>query len=495
MTTALRDATAEQIAALGAVTEMLVATERTIAAVQAMRDGLLALGTRIAIDTARSAGDRDGGDMATRAVAAEFGAALRVSDRTVERRMADADLLVTLFPRIWQAQGSGILTAAHTRAIVDAGLHLREAADRDAYALELIEVARTESPNRVARRARRVAERYQHRPLDERHREARQKRAIWVKDRADGMAELGLLGPAVLVHGAFQRVTGMAKAVLGESGGATSSSGTSHDADACTDTATDTPAGTDARSHTDSGTGTGTCTGSRPNTDTPTGTERDTASHTRTHSGTGLRTDAGNDSRTLAQTRCDLTLDLLLSGAPLGHDSPEGMLAAIRGSVSLTVPALTLMGASTVPAELDGRTPVDGDTASRLAGAASGWDRILTHPITGVALAVDRYRPTAEMRRYLRGRDQRCRFPTCGQPARDCDVDHSHDHALGGETATVNLATLCRRHHSLKHQTPWHVEQRDGGVVSWTSPTGRTYIDAPPPPHTITTRDPVVAPF
>lgn len=440
--TALTNASVEHIAALRAVTETLVEMERTIGSLQAARDGLLAVGARLAIDIARSGedrdgGDRDGGDMATRAVAAEFGAALRMSDRTIERRMADADLVVTLFPRLWHAQGSGVLSAAHVRAIVDAALHLRDDADRDAYAGEMIEIARRESPNRVARLARRAAERYQRRTIDERHREARAQRTVWVKDRADGMAELGLLGPAVLVRGAFDRLNAMAKTV---------SDATESDAAVPTE-----------------------------------------AMHP--HDG------ASSDVRSIAETRCDLALDLLLAGMPVGHDSPAQMLAEIRGSVSVTVPVLTLLGETDTPAEVDGRTPIDTDTARRLAGTASGWDRILTHPVTGAMLAVDRYRPSAEITRHLLARDQRCRFPTCGQPARACDIDHTHDHALGGETTVDNLAALCRRHHSLKHHTPWHVENLGDGVLVWTSPTGGTYVDAPPRPNTVTTRDPVPPPF
>lgn len=111
---------------------------------------------------------------------------------------------------------------------------------------------------------------------------------------------------------------------------------------------------------------------------------------------------------------------------------------------------------------------------------------MLTHPFSGALLAVDRYRPSEDLRRHLRARDQRCRFPGCGLAPRKCDLDHNHDAALGGETVHDNLATFCRRHHMLKHHSPWHVEQGPGGVLEWTSPTGRSYIDRPPPPHTVT---------
>ncbi|HWS50199.1 MAG TPA: DUF222 domain-containing protein, partial [Microbacterium sp.] len=360
-----------------------------------------------------------------RAVAAELGAALRVSDRTVQRRMADASFVVERFPLVWQAQGAGRITANHARVIVDAGEHLQDPADRAAYSAQLVQFAETESPNRVARLARRVAERFQPRSVDQRHEDARETRSVWVKDAADGMAELGMLGPAALIHGAYDRLTEIAKTIQQ--------------------------------------------TDPQPETEDP---------------------------RTIDQTRCDLALDLLLTGAPAGHDTPDGMLAAITANVSVTIPVLTLIGQDTTPAELDGRCPIDTATAKRLAGAASGWDRILTDPITGSILAVDRYRPTADLKRHLKARDQRCRFPTCGLPARNCDIDHTHDAALGGPTKEDNLGDLCRRHHTLKHHTPWHVEQLDHGLFAWTSPTGRTYTDHPPPQNTVTfTDDEALAPF
>ena len=41
----------------------------------------------------------------------------------------------------------------------------------------------------------------------------------------------------------------------------------------------------------------------------------------------------------------------------------------------------------------------------------------------------------------------------------------------------------------LKHHSPWHVEQHPGGVLEWTSPTGREYSDRPPPQNTVVFTD------
>ncbi len=192
------------------------------------------------------------------------------------------------------------------------------------------------------------------------------------------------------------------------------------------------------------------------------------------------------DTRTLDQIRADLVADVLLTTTPTvetgaGFSDGFGGLGAIRGIVNVTVPALALAGVTDEPAELVGRCPIDPATARTLAGHATGWDRVLADPITGCVLAVDRYTPSADMKRFLRARDQHCRFPGCRRPAHRCDRDHTLDYALGGETAVCNLACLCKRHHTLKGETAWTVRQLGGGVLEWTSPGGHVYIDKPPP--------------
>lgn len=421
------DATDSQMARLADLVESLAAAEATLSSMQAARDGLLALAGRLAVDIAQEGRHPDGGDMTIRSVAAEIGAIQRVSDRTVERRMSEASWLVDRFPSVWQAQGAGRISAAHSRVIVDAGAHLDDAVDREAYAAEVLEAAAVESPNRLRRIARRIAEKYQKRSVTDRHRDAREKRRVWMRDGDDGMAEIGMHGPAALVHGMFDRLSQMAHAVKDENAKA------------------------------------------------------------------AKNTDGVRDERTIDQLRADLLADLVLTGAPAGHDSEDGLLGAIQARVEVTVPASSLRDGETAsssdhhapPAELDGSIAIDSWTARFFAGSASGWDRVFTHPASGALLSVDRYRPSEQLRRHLRARDRRCRFPTCGLAARKCDVDHNVAAATGGSISHENLTALCRRHHMLKHHSPWHVRQRPGGVLEWTSPTGRTYVDEPPAQNTV----------
>lgn len=192
-----------------------------------------------------------------------------------------------------------------------------------------------------------------------------------------------------------------------------------------------------------------------------------------------------DDDRGIDQVRADILADTLLTDAPsidpTAHTGASG-LGAIRARVQVVVNATTLSGEDDDAADLVGRPPIDADSVRALAADAATWERLLTNPVTGAVLAVDAYRPTSEMRRLLRGRDQRCRFPGCRQPAIRCEIDHTVDAALGGPTACCNLAHLCQRHHSMKQFTPWRVRQLRGGVLEWTSPLGRIYREDAPTP-------------
>jgi hypothetical protein len=188
------------------------------------------------------------------------------------------------------------------------------------------------------------------------------------------------------------------------------------------------------------------------------------------------------DERTLDQVRTDLLTDLLLASDP-SETSGTG-LDNIQARIQVTVAASTLAGDDDRPAELDGFGPLHPDVARGLAARASGWSRLfLDH--TGMVTATDAYVPTEAMRRHLRARDQRCRFPGCHVPVHRCQIDHNHDHAKGGRTSNDNLSHFCPGHHALKHpdihgRYRWAARQLPGGEIEWTSPIGRVYTDTAP---------------
>lgn len=384
------------------------------------------LTTRAVAVQERASASRQAAEIPYRTVAAEIGAAVRLSDRSVQRLMSEAHTLFTQFPATVESLAGGRISRAHVRAIVDAGAHITDPQARIDFETTALPIAERESASRLRPFAKMLAERIHPRSLTERHEAAAGERAVRVVDLPDGMADIIATLPVTIAHAAYDRLSAMArevtraiaaeaKEVLGVpvSGGAEGA-----------------PATEDSR-----------------------------------------------DMRSADQLRADILTDLLLAGAPGAH-IPTG-LGAIRANVQVVVPVLALLGRTEEPATLAGVGPVDADTARRLAGGAKGWDRVLTHPISGHVLSTDRYRPGKDLKRVLQVRDRHCRFPGCRLAVRICDIDHTVDFAFGGLTSEDNLAHLCRRHHTLKHESAWTVVQKSRGVLEWTSPSGRVYPDIP----------------
>lgn len=187
------------------------------------------------------------------------------------------------------------------------------------------------------------------------------------------------------------------------------------------------------------------------------------------------------DGRTPDQLRADVARDLLLHGVPPIGEAFHVAAATARPTVHVTVPVLTLLGLEDAPADLEGYGPIDAETARGLAAQASSFTRLLTHPVSSTVLDVDRttYRPPADLARWLRVRDETCRFPGCNRRASRCELDHTEDWAHDGRTAFDNLAHLCPHHHHLKHETSWSVRHLEHGALEWRSPSGRRHVTEP----------------
>jgi Domain of unknown function (DUF222) len=181
------------------------------------------------------------------------------------------------------------------------------------------------------------------------------------------------------------------------------------------------------------------------------------------------------DGRGVDQRRADALVDLVMAG------TSGGPPPAVSALVHVTVPAATVLGLGDEPGELAGHGPVPASVARRLASGGN-WRRVEIDPATGAVRDVGRsaYTPSAALADLIRARDRTCRFPGCRQPCARCGLDHLVPWPAGPTTA-ANLASLCRHHHRLKHQTRWRVEAADGGLT-WTSPTGHRYATSAPGP-------------
>ncbi len=376
---------------------------------------------------------RDRVDLAERAAVAEIAVRLHVSEQTVRTRAAHARTLAVGCPKLWTAFVEGRISEKHA---VDAArlASTLPAGDADAFQRfddEACPPALVLTPAKFAVTARVIRERVHAESIEARHRRAAEDRGVWMRGELDGMASLHALLPADRARAVMSRLDQAAR-------------------------------------------------------------------HLRV---------APEEERTLAQLRADAFADLITmtdgtahatapppadapppaaqpaSSADPAPDAPRTFRSAPPATVIVTIPALTLLGHDTAPATLEGYGPIDLDTARRLAGTATSWIRLLTHPVTSAPLVLDRrtYRVPVALRRWLGITSPTCVFPGCNRTARDCDIDHLTAWADGGTTDDDNLDPKCRHHHRLRHESHWDIDHPADGDTTWTSPLGGRYGSDPPP--------------
>lgn len=452
-----------------------VAVRQQIAALEAKAAGLL--WERILIHDADLVGNSYHRDAIARSMISEYAAAGHLSKGSIEYAFADARALTDTFPAIREAFAGGAITARHVREIIRAAAPVCEAvrnrvADADIIALyetAVLVVAEADTPARTRAHARQVAAALAGETVVERTRRAHDARGVTVRSLDDGLAELTVVLPEEIAVAIMDRLTQMARHVTTARG----------DRDPVLDSDVlddgpdpiypgDLPPDCDVSAFTIFG-DTDTFT-----TDPLIDPDSDASSPDIEH--------LPGDTRTLDQIRADLITDLLLAADPTAVHGNG--LDNIQARIQVTIAATTLAGADSHPAELDGHGSLDPEIARILAGNATGWARLFLDP-SGMVVETDNYTPTAAMKRYLRARDQHCRFPGCHMPVHRCDVDHNHDHAKGGPTHLDNLSHFCRGHHALKHpdvhnRHRWSAQGHPDGTITWHSPLGRTYPDPAP---------------
>lgn len=381
---------------------------------------------------------RDRIDLAERAAVAEIAVRLHLSEQTVRTRAAHAGTLVGGCPQLWAAFGNGLISEKHAvdAARLASTLPAGDTAAFHRFDDEACAQALVLPPAKFSVAARAVRERVHAESLEARHRRAAGDRGVWLTPELDGMATIHALLPANRAKAVMSRLDQAARHLR-----------------ACTD-------------------------------------EDRTLMQLRADALADLVTMASDDTPGTAEganaaggaPATDRAL-AAAARAPQTTAAPRTFRGAPPATVVVTIPALTLLGLDTEPANLEGYGPIDLDTARRLAGTATSWIRLLTHPVTGAPLVLDRktYRVPVALRRWLGVTSPTCVFPGCGRAARDCDIDHRTAWAAGGTTDDDNLDPKCRHHHRLRHEARWDITQTSSGNVAWTSPLGGTYGTDPPP--------------
>ena len=190
-----------------------------------------------------------------------------------------------------------------------------------------------------------------------------------------------------------------------------------------------------------------------------------------------------NDPRTRDQVRADLAAGWL-TGA--------GTPTAVKTKVYVTVPADVFtetarasVRALPVPAgapdlneaaRLDTGETIDRATAIRMLLEAGSFTRIITDPVTGVILDMDRRsrKATRQQREWLIQTHATCSRDGCTHPAADSDVDHwdPYNGPNRGPTGLSNLGPLCATENLDKQRTRFRYRRRPDGTVQLTTPTG-----------------------
>jgi hypothetical protein len=191
--------------------------------------------------------------------------------------------------------------------------------------------------------------------------------------------------------------------------------------------------------------------------------------------------------RTIGQLRHDITariFDLGLAAFQASAASGGEVVPAwskVKVALTLTVPVLGWLGVTKEQAILHGYGPVSMELAKSLAGDATSMIRVMTDPVTGVRLAMDRttYKPPTDLARWVRIRDGRTRFPGKSTSAHLSDIDHAREWQDLGTTEDSNLITLDRPSHNAKSAGLYEDALLDTGVVRITDPWRHVFEDPP----------------
>lgn len=480
------DTTSPHTQALGVAVSGLLETQARLCALQAEQVRHLADISRLAAaETDRVAAHTPTSaavGLAFRAARAEIAAATHQSEHTIDREMADAVTLTQHYADTLSAFAGGQLSLEHCRVIMHAGRVIgndtgdtndavseaETAARRFAYEQAVLPFAVAETPHRLRPIAQRLAEQYAERSFDERHEQACLRRRVYVVEQGDGMSDLVAHLPSTEAHSIRERLTRMVHELEQTERATDAPTRRSRDqrrADLLSDLLRTSEPSTAPVVGGVSGSGGVNRLGSTP--------ESDGAPESGSTPGSGIS--AGVTARIQVVITDEALFAERLRDTSGTHT--RGTHAPGTRAPGAHGPGITT---SHVPAELVGAGLIDTATAQHLAGEAPQWELIHHHPVTGQVLRVERYRPNAELRRYLAARDLHCRFPGCRAPVARCDIDHTVAASDGGETSSTNLGLLCRGHHLVKHHTGWRVAQSRDGTFTWSSPAGRQYRERPP---------------
>ncbi|AWB85987.1 HNH endonuclease signature motif containing protein [Mycetocola zhujimingii] len=483
--------------ALSTLVDDIVAVNEQIAKAHATRARLIDRAREWSEVTARSVvvlgpprTESEVQELARRSFIWELASALRVPESTASSLIADSEMLAHELPATLEALADGGISYRHAQLMVDQATTLPPDARAD-FEKQVLPAARSLTAAKFSSRARKLRERTHPESITTRKRSAFDRRRMEFHADLDGMAWVNLYQPAATAMAFYNAIRAEAMTLQRDDEPRTL---TQLSLDVAVDRLLDSvqrelPFGATVRLPCG-------CPDVAAASDTHAEGEPEAESGDKAESEDGTEAENAPEAARVGEKRRTNERTDRRSGRRSSHRPKarrrNGILRGIRPTVIVTVPVMTLMGKSGEPAELEGYGPIDPETARELAGEATSWMRLLVHPETGVPLSLGRkkYKIPRDLRLALEIRDGTCRGPGCNRRATECDMDHTVDWQFAGRSDYANLASMCRPHHRLKHQTTWSVEQVGDGFLEWTSPLGHTYttgpevvLPVPPPPR------------
>lgn len=171
--------------------------------IDAMRQAALADPKRTSHTTA---------EVIERSVRFELAAALRITENRAAALLAHADGLVNRYPSVLDSLSRHRVTETHATALAEA-LDAVEPESRDELLPQALALAEKESVGKFRRRLRMLIDRVRVVTLEQRHREALERRRVFVQHDENGMAWTMIYGPAVEAQAISNRITTMAKRI------------------------------------------------------------------------------------------------------------------------------------------------------------------------------------------------------------------------------------------------------------------------------------------
>jgi hypothetical protein len=179
--------------------------------------------------------------------------------------------------------------------------------------------------------------------------------------------------------------------------------------------------------------------------------------------------DAPDGPRTLSQRRADALvgiINLRRNGGKPGANPPN--LNAVVDVASLLGHKPQLTNAR---CDIDGIGPVTRTVLDQMCCDARFTRFIMAGPSQVLDMGRSTRLATAAQRRAVSVRDQHCRFPSCNRRPQWCDIHHVAGWVESlGETNIDNLILLCRRHHTLVHNSCWTIARVASGEFEFTHP-------------------------